>query len=69
MALDCGAMPGALANSELFGNVKGAFTGAVKSKKGCFEQAKGGTLFLDEIGNLSHDNQMRLFKNSKKLES
>lgn len=62
MALDCGAMPGELANSELFGHVKGAFTGAVKNKEGCFEQAQGGTLFLDEIGNLSHDNQMKLLR-------
>jgi len=62
LALDCGSMPGELANSELFGHVKGAFTGAVKNKKGCFEQAHGGTLFLDEIGNLSHDNQMKLLR-------
>ncbi len=62
VALDCGALPGELANSELFGHVKGAFTGAIKDKAGCFEEAEGGTLFLDEIGNLSHENQVRLLR-------
>ncbi len=62
VALDCGALPGELANSELFGHVKGAFTGAIKDKAGCFEEAAGGTLFLDEIGNLSHENQVRLLR-------
>ncbi|MFP4691306.1 MAG: sigma-54-dependent transcriptional regulator [Bacteroidales bacterium] len=62
VALDCGAMPGELANSELFGHVKGAFTGAVQDKKGCFEEADGGTLFLDEVGNLSMNNQVKLLR-------
>ncbi len=62
VALDCGALPGELANSELFGHVKGAFTGAIKDKAGCFEAAGGGTLFMDEIGNLSHENQVRLLR-------
>ncbi|MEM7108677.1 MAG: sigma-54 dependent transcriptional regulator [Bacteroidota bacterium] len=62
VAVDCGALPKDLAGSELFGHVKGAFTGAVQDKKGCFEQADGGTLFLDEIGNLSYDNQIKLLR-------
>lgn len=62
LALDCGALPGELANSELFGHVKGAFTGAIQDKAGCFEEAEGGTLFLDEIGNLTHENQVRLLR-------
>ncbi len=62
VALDCGALPGELANSELFGHVKGAFTGAINDKKGCFEEADGGTLFLDEVGNLSPDNQVKLLR-------
>lgn len=62
VALDCGALPGDLANSELFGHVKGAFTGAIKDKAGCFEAAEGGTLFMDEIGNLSHENQVRMLR-------
>ena len=53
-AIDCGAIPKELAGSELFGHVKGAFTGALKDKPGCFEQAHSGTLFMDEIGNLSY---------------
>jgi two-component system response regulator HydG len=60
--VDCGALPKELAGSELFGHVKGAFTGAVKDKKGSFEYANGGTLFLDEIGNLSYDNQVKLLR-------
>lgn len=62
IAVDCGALPNELAGSELFGHVKGAFTGAVGDKKGCFELANGGTLFLDEIGNLSYDNQVKLLR-------
>lgn len=60
--VDCGALPKDLAGSELFGHVKGAFTGALNDKKGHFEQAEGGTLFLDEIGNLSYDNQIKLLR-------
>lgn len=62
IALDCGALSKELAASELFGHEKGAFTGAVNSKEGAFEQAKGGTLFLDEIANLSYDIQVALLR-------
>jgi two-component system response regulator HydG len=62
IAVDCGAIPKELANSELFGHIKGAFTGAINDKKGVFEQAKGGTLFLDEVGNLPHANQVKLLR-------
>lgn len=60
--VDCGAIPKELANSELFGHIKGAFTGAINDKKGFFEQAKGGTIFLDEVGNLPHENQVKLLR-------
>jgi two-component system response regulator HydG len=60
--VDCGALPQELASSELFGHVKGAFTGAFSDKKGSFELADGGTLFLDEIGNLSYENQVKLLR-------
>lgn len=62
VAVDCGALPKELAGSELFGHIKGSFTGALSDKKGCFEIADGGTLFLDEIGNLSYENQMKLLR-------
>lgn len=62
VAIDCGALPKDLAGSELFGHVKGAFTGALNDKEGSFESANGGTLFLDEIGNLSYDNQVKLLR-------
>ena len=62
VAVDCGALPKELAGSELFGHVKGAFTGAVSDKRGSFEQANGGTLFLDEIGNLTYENQVKLLR-------
>ncbi|GAB4242451.1 MAG: sigma-54 dependent transcriptional regulator [Ekhidna sp.] len=62
VAVDCGALPNELAASELFGHVKGAFTGALNDKKGCFELASGGTLFLDEVGNLSYENQIKLLR-------
>ncbi len=62
IALDCGAIPRELANSVLFGHVKGAFTGAVQDKTGYFEEAKGGTLLLDEVGNLPHENQMKILR-------
>ena len=62
IAVDCGAIPKELASSELFGHVKGAFTGAINDKKGVFEQAKGGTLFLDEVGNLTYENQIKLLR-------
>jgi two-component system response regulator HydG len=62
IAIDCGAIPSELAGSELFGHIKGAFTGAIKDKTGYFEQAKNGTVFLDEIGNLSPEIQMKLLR-------
>lgn len=62
VAVDCGAIPKELANSELFGHVKGAFTGAINDKKGYFELAKGGTLFLDEVGNLPYENQVKMLR-------
>ena len=52
VAMDCGTLSKELAGSELFGHVKGAFTGAVTDKEGHFELANGGTLFLDEVVNL-----------------
>jgi transcriptional regulator with PAS, ATPase and Fis domain len=52
LAVNCGAIPASLIESELFGHEKGAFTGAVAAKKGYFEEASGGTLFLDEVGEL-----------------
>jgi two-component system response regulator HydG len=51
-----------LAGSELFGHIKGSFTGAINDKEGQFESAQGGTLFLDEIGNLSYEIQMKLLR-------
>lgn len=62
VAIDCGALSKDLAGSELFGHVKGAFTGAMSDKAGSFEFANGGTLFLDEIGNLSYENQIKLLR-------
>lgn len=62
VAVDCGALPKELAGSELFGHVKGAFTGALGDKRGSFEQAHGGTLFLDEVGNLTYENQVKLLR-------
>lgn len=62
IAIDCGALPKDLAGSELFGHMKGAFTGALNDKKGSFELANGGTIFLDEIGNLTYENQIKLLR-------
>ncbi|MES2689289.1 MAG: sigma-54 dependent transcriptional regulator [Bacteroidota bacterium] len=62
IAIDCGALSTELATSELFGHIKGSFTGAVQDKKGQFEAANGGTLFLDEIGNLSYEVQVKLLR-------
>ncbi len=62
IAIDCGAIPRELANSELFGHVKGAFTGAVNDKIGYFQEANGGTMFLDEVGNLPHENQVKILR-------
>ncbi|HYW79954.1 MAG TPA: sigma-54 dependent transcriptional regulator [Thermoguttaceae bacterium] len=62
VAVDCGALHDNLLESELFGHVKGAFTGAVSAKKGLFEAADGGTLFLDEIGSTSLILQTKLLR-------
>ena len=62
VALDCGALSEELAASELFGHLKGSFTGAINDKIGQFELANGGTLFLDEIGNLSYQVQIKLLR-------
>jgi two-component system response regulator HydG len=62
VAVDCGALSTDLAGSELFGHIKGSFTGAINDKEGQFEAAQGGTLFLDEIGNLSYEIQMKLLR-------
>lgn len=61
-AINCGAIPESLIDSELFGHVKGSFTGAVSDHKGYFEVADGGTLFLDEVGELPLETQVRLLR-------
>ena len=62
VSINCGAMPENLLESELFGHERGAFTGAVKEKKGLFSEAEGGTLFLDEIGETSLTMQVKLLR-------
>lgn len=62
VTIDCGVLSKDLAASELFGHVKGAFTGALQDKKGQFEVANGGTFFLDEVGNLSYEVQIQLLR-------
>jgi len=62
VALNCGAVAGSLMETELFGHERGAFTGAVKERRGAFEQAAGGTLFLDEIGDMPLAMQVKLLR-------
>lgn len=62
IAIDCGAIPEQLIESEFFGHVRGAFTGAAQDRKGLFEEANKGTLFMDEISNLPIDMQSKLLR-------
>src|SRR4051812_18774620 len=62
VAVNCGAIPAELLESELFGHEKGSFTGAITTRKGRFEIAEGGTLFLDEIGDMSLSMQVKLLR-------
>lgn len=62
VTVDCASLAETLMESELFGHVRGAFTGALQAKRGLFEEAAGGTLFLDEVGNLSLSTQAKLLR-------
>jgi DNA-binding NtrC family response regulator len=62
LAIDCGAIPETLIESELFGHVRGAFSGAVSDRAGVFEEAQGGTLFFDEVGELTAPMQRKLLR-------
>ena len=62
IAVNCGAIPEGTIDSELFGHEKGAFTGAINTRKGYFEEANNGTIFLDELGDLPLSTQARLLR-------
>ena len=62
VTIDCGSMPLELLQSELFGHIKGAFTGATRTRRGLFEEARGGTIFLDEIGEVPESLQLGLLR-------
>ena len=62
LPVNCGAIPGDLFESELFGHAKGSFSGAVGDRKGLFEEAQGGSVFLDEVSEIPPDQQVKLLR-------